>query len=230
MAPEQEDRFAEPLGPERGDLAHPAGTLDETDQSCHGLVSLLDGGPPQVRHGGPARNTEPPMHLGHHCTPAMEHRGLGCIAGGALCPVAIEPLQVEQPRPESEQPPLDGACSDAGASGSAGHGRAFGECFREGLHDHLDPGDLARQRIAGQYPLAMSAPSATCEGHAQRHERVGCLEPASDPTTSKLEITPRTARAATTGEETIASTVDDRRVAAMLNVEYEHHVLMTAPG
>lgn len=144
MPPEQEDRLAEPLGPQCRDLAHPAGTLDETEQARHGLVPLLDGGPLQVRHGGPARNTEPAMYLGHHRTPAMKHRGLGRIAGRALCPVPIEPLQVEQPRTESEQPPLDGARSDAGASGSAGHGRALGECLRNGLHDHLDPGDLAR--------------------------------------------------------------------------------------
>jgi hypothetical protein len=45
-----------------------------------------------------------------------------------------------------------------------------------------------------------------------------------------LEITTLTASATTAGEEVIACRVDDRRVVAILDVEYEDHVLMTAPG
>jgi hypothetical protein len=74
------------------------------------------------------------------------------------------------------------------------------------------------------------ASSATRERHGQRHERVGCLEPALHPTTSKLEITTLTASATTIGEELIACMVDNRRVVATFDFEYENHVLMTAPG
>jgi len=45
-----------------------------------------------------------------------------------------------------------------------------------------------------------------------------------------LEITALTASATTIGEEFIACMVDDRRVVAIFDVEYENHVLMTAPG
>ena len=220
----------EPLRPQRGDLAHPAGTLDERDQSRRGRASLLDGGSLQVRHPGRARSTEPPGHLDPHRTPAMEHRALDRIAGSTLCPVPVEPLQIEQPGAQSEYPALDGARGDASASGGAGHGSSLGERLRYSLHDHLDPGDLARQRIAGQHSLAMPTPSTARERYEQRHERVGCLEPARHPTTSKLEISPLTASAAAIGQEPIACMVDNCRVVATFNVEYENHVLMTAPG
>ena len=85
----------EPLGAQRRDLAHPTGTLDPCDQSYRGLAPLLDGGPLQVRHPGQPRGTEPPIHLDAYGTPAMEHRALGSIAGRALGPVPVEPLQIE---------------------------------------------------------------------------------------------------------------------------------------
>jgi hypothetical protein len=220
----------EPLGPQCGDFAHSANTLDERDQSLSGRAPLSDGGSLQMRHPGRLRSTEPPRHLDRHRTPAMEHRALGRIAERALCSVPVESLQIEQPGSQPEHPALDGVRGDTSASGSAGHGSALGECFCNSLHDHLDPGDLARQRIAGKHALAMPTASAARERHEQRHERVGGLEPTRDPTTSKLEISSLTASAATTGEQIIAGTVDDCRVAAMLDIEYENHVLMTAPG
>ena len=133
----------EPLGAQRRNLAHPTCTLDPRDQSCCSLAPLLDGGPLQVGHPGQPRSTEPPIHLDPHGTPAMEHRALGRIAGRALGPVPVEPLQIEQPCTESEYPPLDGARSDAGTPSGAGHGSFVGECLRYGRHDDLDPGDLA---------------------------------------------------------------------------------------
>lgn len=220
----------EPLGAQRCDLAHPTRTLEPRDQSCRGLAPLRDGGPLQVRHLGHPRRTEPPIHLDPHGTPAVEPRALGRIAGRALRPVPVEPLQIEQPCAESEHPPLDSARSDASAPGRARHGRFGGERLRHGRHDDFDPGDFARQRIVGQHTLAVPAPSAACECHEQRHERVGGLEPALHPTTSKLEIATLTASATTIGEELIACMVDNRRVVATFHFEYENHVLMTAPG
>lgn len=220
----------EPIGAQRSDLAHPTGTLDEGDQSRCSLAPLRDGGPLQVRHPRQLRGTEPPMRLDPYRTPAVEHRALGSIAGRALCPVPVEPLQIEQSCTESEHPALDGARSDAGAPGGARHGSSVGECLRNGIQDDLDPGDLARQRIAGQHSLAMPALSAARERHGQDDERLGCLEPALDPTTSKLELTSLTASATTPAEDLIACVVDDGGVAATLDVEYENHVLMTAPG
>ena len=181
-------------------------------------------------HPGQLRSTEPPIHLDPHGTPAVEHRALGRIAGGALGPVPVQPLQIEQPCPESEHPPLDGARSDAGASGSARQGSFIGERLHHGRHDDLDPGDFARQRVAGQHPLAVPAPSAARERHGQHDERVERLEPALHSTASKLEIPPLTASATTIGEELIACMVDNRRVVATFDFEYENHVLMTAPG
>jgi hypothetical protein len=74
------------------------------------------------------------------------------------------------------------------------------------------------------------ATSAARERHRQDDERVGCLEPALNSTTSKLEITSLTASATTPAEDLIASAVADRGAVATLDVEYENHVLMTAPG
>lgn len=230
IPPEQQDRFVEPLGTQRSNLAHPTGTLDPRDQSGRGLAPLLDSGPLQMGHPGQLRSTEPPIHLDPHGTPAVEHRALGGIAGRALGPVPVKPLQIEQPCTESEHPPLDGARSNAGTPGGARHGSFVGERLRHGRHDDLDPGDLARQRIAGQHPLAVPARSAACERHGQRHERVECLEPALHSTASKLEITTLTASATTIGEELIACMVDNCRVVATFDIEYENHVLMTAPG
>lgn len=220
----------EPLGAQRRDLAHPTGTLDEGDQSRCSLAPLLDGGPLQVRHPGQPRSTEPPIYLDPHRTPAVEHRALGRIAGRALRAVPVEPFQIEQPCTQSEHPPLDGARSDAGAPGGARHSSSVGECLCNGRQDDLDPGNLARQRIAGQHPLAVPATSAARQRHGQYDERVGCLEPALDLTTSKLQITSLTARATTPAKDLIACVVDDRGVVATLDVEYENHVLMTAPG
>jgi hypothetical protein len=45
-----------------------------------------------------------------------------------------------------------------------------------------------------------------------------------------LEITTLTASTTTIGEELVACRVDNRRVVATFEVEYENHVLMTAPG
>lgn len=220
----------EPVGAQRRDLAHPTRALDPRDQSCCGLAPLRDRGPLQVGHPGHLCSTEPPIHLDPHGTPAVEHRALGSIAGCALGPVPVQPLQIEQPCTESEYPPLDGARSNASAPGGARHGSFVGERLRYGRHDDLDPGDLARQRVVGQHPLAVPAPSAARERHAQHYERVEGLEPAHHSTTSKLEITTLTTSATTIGKELIACMVDNRRVVATFDVEYENHVLMTAPG
>jgi hypothetical protein len=74
------------------------------------------------------------------------------------------------------------------------------------------------------------APSAARERHGKHYERIEGFEPAHHSTTSKLEITTLTVRTTTIGEELITCMVDNRRVVAIFDVEYENHVLMTAPG
>lgn len=76
----------------------------------------------------------------------------------------------------------------------------------------------------------MLATAAARQRHRERHERVAGLEPALDPTASKLEINSATASTTAAGEDLVACAVDDRGVVAILDLEYENHVLKTAPG
>jgi len=62
------------------------------------------------------------------------------------------------------------------------------------------------------------------------YERVSGLEPSRHPTASKPEIASVACRTTTAEQQLVTGGVDDCRIAARLDVEYENHVLMTAPG
>jgi len=56
------------------------------------------------------------------------------------------------------------------------------------------------------------------------------LEPALDPTPSKSQIAATARSAPTPCQQLVARYIDDGRVLARLHLEYEDHVLVTAPG
>lgn len=144
--------------------------------------------------------------------------------------MAIQPLKIEDSRAESEDPALERAPGDANAFRNARQRHSVGDCLANRIQDDLDAGDLARQRIARQHALATPASTTARQRHRERYKCVAGLEPSLDPTTSQPGCALVTPGAPTTDEDLIASTVDERGVAARLNIEYEDHVLMTAPG
>jgi hypothetical protein len=144
--------------------------------------------------------------------------------------VAIEPLEVEGSRTESKDPAREGTSGNADAARDARQRDSVGEHLADRIQDHLDARDFARQRIARQHALAVSAAVTSCQRHCERHERVGSLEPSLDATASKSDIVSVACGAPTADEELVATAVDDRCVLARLDVEYEDHVLVTAPG
>jgi hypothetical protein len=170
------------------------------------------------------------MELSRYCSPAMEHRARWRIARCASCSVAIQPLEIENSCPESEDPALERAAGDTHASRNARQRHSIGERLADRFHNNLDTSDLARQRIARQHALAMPAATTARQRHGERYECLASLEPSFDPTASQSESALVTGGAPAAREELIAGTVDERSVAARLNIEYENHVLMTVPG
>lgn len=214
----------------RGELARTSGALDELDQSRHRLATLLGSRPMQVCHPGQGRTAEPATELDEHRGPAVKQRALPCVAWGPTRAVSVEPLEIEESRTESQEPAPDGVCHDATMLRDTPQGNSVRHRLSDRIENDLDAGDLAGQRIEGQYALAVSATAAARQRYGERDERVACLEPALDPTASKLEINSATTSTTTAGEDLVACAVDDRGVVATLDVEYENHVLMTAPG
>jgi hypothetical protein len=230
MPPEQEDRFAEPRRAARGDLAHAADALDERDQSRGCVAPLLGGGPMQICHPWQGRTAELATELDHHRGPAVEQRTRSCVARCAPRAVPIQPLEIEGACPESEDPDLDRAGRHAVPLRDAGQGNAVGESLSDCIQDHLDAGNLARQRLERQDSLAVPATAAARQRHREHHRPIAGLQPPRDPTASKPEIAAVARGTPTADEELVASAVDDHGVLATLDVEYEDHVLMTAPG
>jgi hypothetical protein len=79
----------------------------------------------------------------------------------------------------------------------------------------------------------VSAAATARQRHREHDECIACLEPSFDSTASQPEgalVTRRARGTPTAGKKLIAGIVDGRSVAARLDVEYEDHVLMTAPG
>lgn len=142
----------------------------------------------------------------------------------------VESLEIEGACTEPEHPAPDRARHDAALLGDARHGDSLGEHLRDRIHDDLDAGDLARQRLARQHSLAVPTTAAARQRHRQRDKRVTGLEPPLDSTASQPEVASTTRGTSAVGEDLITGAVDDRGVAARLDVEYEDHVLMTAPG
>jgi len=147
--------------------------------------------------------------------------------------MAIQPLEVESSCAEAEDPALECLPGDADAFCDAGQRHPTEERVTNRIQDDLDAGDLAGQRIPGQHALAVPAAAAPRQRHGQHDVCVARLEPSLDPTASQPEsafATRGTCGTPTTGEKLVAGAVDGRGVAARLNVEYEDHVLMAAPG
>jgi hypothetical protein len=144
--------------------------------------------------------------------------------------MAIQSLEIQDSGAEPENPALERAPSHTHAVRNAGERHAIDKRLAHRIHNDLDTGDLAWQRVAGQDTLAMQATATARQRHRQRYECVAGLEPSLDPTASQPERALVTRRAPTTEQQLIAGTVDGRGVAARLNIEYEDHVLMTAPG
>ena len=219
----------EPRCAPRGDLARAAGTLDEADQSRRRRAPLVDRGPSHIGHPWQRGGAELPAELGGHRSPAVKHRALGALARCASPSVPVEPLEIESSRAESENPALDGACDDADALRDARHRSSAGH-FGDGIQNDLDPRDLARKRIERQHALAVPAIAAAPQRDRERQEFIASLEPPLDPTARESEIASVARSTTTRGEDVITRTVDDRGVAARLDLEYEDHVLTTASG
>lgn len=230
MAPEQQNRFAEPCSALCSHFARTADSLDKSHQLHGCLAPLLDGGPSQVGHHRQSGSTKLMTQLSGYRSPAMQHRAGRCIARSAFRAVPIEPLKIEGSCAESEDPALEGAPGDADVSRHARHGNSVGERLPHRLQDNLDPGDLAGQCIPGQHPLAVPTTPAPRQRDREGYERVSGLQPSCHPTASKPEIASVACSTTTAEQQLVTGPVDDCPIAARLDVEYENHVLMTAPG
>lgn len=231
MAPEQEDGLAEPRGAERGDLVSAAGVLDEADKPRRRHEALLRGGPADIGRqrrivgGGPIAT-----ELDGDRRPALEQRSRRRVRWSPTCPVSLEPLEVEHARPQTEGPAPDRARGNTATLGDVGHRRTIGEHLRNRVEDHLDARDLARQRVAWEYPLSVPAIVAARQRDRQRREGIRCLEPAGNAAAGQLEVGAAASRATAPAKKVIPGVGEERRVAARLNIEYEDHVLSDGPG
>jgi hypothetical protein len=230
MAPEQQDRFAEPRSTLCSHFARTTDPLDKPHQLHGRHPPLLDSGPSQVGHHRPCGSTKLMTYLSGHRSPAMQHCAGRCIARSALRAVAIEPLEIEGSCAESEDPALEGAPRDADVSRHGRQGNSVGERLTHRLQDDLHPGDLAGQCIPGQHPLAVPTTPTPRHRNREGYERVSGLEPSCHPTASKPEIASVACSTTTAEQQLVTGPVDGCRIAARLHVEYENHVLMTAPG
>jgi hypothetical protein len=143
--------------------------------------------------------------------------------------VAIQPLEIEQPRAETENPARDGARDDASALRDTRNRTSVGDSGRDGVDDDLHAGDLSRKRIPGKQSLPVATVAAARQRHPKRHERIARLEPSRHPAAGQPEIAPAARRTAAAHEDLVTA-IDERGVLARLDVEYENHVLTAAPG
>lgn len=144
--------------------------------------------------------------------------------------MAIQLLEIEQPRAQSENPARDGARDNASALRDPRNRTSVGDSRRDGVDDHLHAGDLARKRIPGKQPLAVPTVAASRQRHPQRHERIARLETSLHPAAGQPEIDPAARRTATTHEDLVVAALDERGVPARLDIEYENHVLIGGSG
>jgi len=221
---EQQDRLVEPRSSACSELARAARSVDQVEQPRRRVAPLLGDGPPAIGHPRHRRDAEPATDLDDHGGPSMQHRALRCIVWRASRPMSVEPLEVERACAEPEHPALERARRNANALGDTRQ-RAAPNQVGDGAQDDLDAGDLARQCVARQHPLAVPAVAATRQRHRERHECIAGLEPPLDPAASQPEIAAAAGRAPTADEQLVAGTIDDRAVLARLDLEYEDHVL-----
>lgn len=141
----------------------------------------------------------------------------------------VERLEIEAACAQPEDPAPDRARHDAPPLRDAGL-RSAAHDLADRTEDDLDADDLARQRIAGQHALAVPAPPAARQRHLQPHAVRAGRELSLDPTARQREVAAVARGTPTAGEDFVAGALDGRRVLATFDVEYEDHVLLTAPG
>jgi hypothetical protein len=144
--------------------------------------------------------------------------------------VPVERLEIETACPQPEDPAPERARHDAPPLRDAGLGSFAQDHLADRIEDELDADDPARQRITGQDALAVLAAPAARQRELQRHAVDAGLELALDPAASQPEVAAAARGTPTAGEDLVAGALDDRRVLATLDLEYEDHVLLTAPG
>jgi len=232
VPPEQEDRFAEHRGAQRGDRTHTTGALDQPDQAHTSLAALRHRGPAEVRRDRQRRRAERTVatQLDRHGRPPMQHGARRRIDRCVACAMPVEPIEVEGACPEAEDPAPDRASHDAPPLRDASLRSAAHDHLADRVEGHLDAEDLARQRIARQNSLAVPAALAARQRHLQRHVARAGPELSLDPTASQLEVAAAARGTPTAGEDLRAGVLDDRGILATFDIEYEDHVLMTAPG
>lgn len=232
IPPEQEDRFAEHRGAQRGDRARTASALDQPDQAHRSLAALRHRRPAKVRGDRQRLRAERLVapKLDRHGRPSAKHRARRRIDRCAARTVPVERLEIEAACSQPEDPAPDRARHDTPPLRDAGLRSAAQDHFADRIEDDLDADDPARQRIPGQDSLAVPAALAARQRHLQRHVVHAGLELTLDAAASQPEVTAAARGASTAGQDLVASVLDDRRVLATFEIEYEDHVLMTAPG
>jgi hypothetical protein len=229
MPSEQQDRLPEHRGAERRHFAHAADAGNEPDESLRRIPTLLDRGATEVRHRRHLDRGVSPSDLRRHRCPAVQGRARRTAGRCEPRSVSIQLLEIEEPRAEPENPAPDGARDDASALRDTRNRTSVGDHRRDGVDDDLHAGDLSGKRIERKQSLAVPTIAASRQRQEKRHERVARLEPSRHPAAGQSELAPTARRTATAHEDVVAA-IDERGVVARLDVEYENHVLMAAPG
>ena len=160
----------------------------------------------------------------------MNQRALRRIGRCSARSVPIQTLDIQHARSEAQYPDLDRARDHARRTSDAHQRSPVDECLCDRIEDYLHAGDLSRQCLVRQHALAMQTITTARERDVENHRPVADVEPAPDAAPSKSQVAAAAQGTATPREELVTRSIDDRRVLARLDVEYENHVLVTAPG
>ncbi|MEK7285617.1 MAG: hypothetical protein AAB114_07145 [Chloroflexota bacterium] len=79
----------------------------------------------------------------------------------------IQLLEIEEPRPEPENPAPEGARRDTGAMRDARHRTPVGDDGRDGVDDDLHTSDLSGKRIERKQALAVPTIATSRQRHAK---------------------------------------------------------------
>ena len=227
---ELQDRFSEHRCPALGESAWTARCLHESDQAHRGFAALLRSGPTHVGHRRRHRRAEPSCELHGDRRPTLQERALRSVVGRSARSVSIQSLEIKHPRSEPEHPELYGARHHACLTGDTRPRGAIDKRLPDRIQNQVDACHLSRQRFERQHPLAVPTLAAPRESDLAYHGFTEKLEPALDPTPSKSQIAAPARSAPTPCQQLVARRIDDGRVLARLNAEYDNHVLVTAPG
>jgi hypothetical protein len=146
------------------------------------------------------------------------------------CPALGESAWTEHPRSEPEHPELHGARHHARRTGDARQRGAVDKRSPDCVQNHVDARHLSRQRFVRQHALAVPTVTAPRECDFEHQGLTEKLQPAFDPTPSKSQIAATARSAPAPSQQLVPRCIDDGRVPARLDFEYENHVLVTAPG